>query len=295
MLELIAGCLFVLVPDGDAKTEVTAKIDVLVKAESYSFKTLSENEGGFGGRGGFGRGGRGARGADEGAAVREAPTPKPVMGVFQKDQPVHLKQDTAELWRVDEDLVYKTADGSWKLYDREAMRGRGRGGRGQGGGGGQAGGADQAERDTLRAVSSMGRTQLPHQLLADVAKALAEVTKEESDGKTTFVATLTSEGAQALSGRGGRGGQRGGRGGQGGGGQGGARGQGGGGSLETSGTIRVSLNEDGALDKIVIETLLSGTMRDTEIERKSKTTIEIGKLGETVVEVPGEVLAQLEI
>jgi len=263
----------------------------LASAENYTFTFESENTGGQARRG---------RGGEEPPAANT-----PTEGMYQKGSPVYLKRGDTVVYRSDEQMVYKNADGKWEVFDPQSMRGGfGRRG-GQGGGddtadhsgggnpdrprrggpgghdrrqGGQDRGQARGARGAMMGVFAMRTVQLPSELVEKIDTKVTDVTKEEKDGKTIYSGKLTEDAARALGSMGG--GRFGG----------GRRGGGGGDApqFDTKGTIQVTV-ANGQVEAIQLDTTVSGSFGDRNFERTSKSTIHVSKIGETKYEVPKEV------
>jgi hypothetical protein len=299
MLTLFTGLILALAGQ-EAQVDPTQEFTNLCKAmaecESYKFQIVTKQEGGMmrmGGRGG-------------------APEPTTVSGQFKKGQPYHIKSSDTEAYRLLDQIVFRGAEGKWQRFDREAMmagrrgqrgdraqRGEGgdRGERGQRGEGadrgerGQRGeGGDRGERgqrgdraggdfSSMRTVFTMSRVTLPHEIIKQFEGKVKDIQCEKKDGKVIYKGVLTKEGAEALGG-----GARFGR----------MRGQGGEGgqSFKNSGTIELIASEKGVIEKIAVDTKMSGSFGDRSFERSQKISVAVSDLGKVKFEVPEEVMSE---
>ncbi len=262
----------------------------LGKAGSYQFSVLTTSSGGgFSGRGGT-----------EGA---EPPAPQPWKGIWQKGQPVVLKQGEVEAARLDNVVIYRSGgkDAEWQRMEmRRGGFGRGQG-RGQGGQGGQGRG-DGAERpprgqgtpggfrggDTGMGQAFAARgVALPHEQLANLHEQIEEgslVRLTRKDGSVVFEGKFTQEAALAMA-RGGRG--------RGFGGRGASEGP----QIDASGGFRLVVDAKGRLQDFRVKAKMSGSFRDREFERENLTEGSIKKHGECKVELgpkPRELLKPAE-
>lgn len=280
------------VNDG-AADQLAKACEKLGSTESYTFKVTTKSEGGTGG-------------------FTPPDADEPVNGEFQKSHPIHLKRGTTEIYREKDQSVFKTAEGEWKTLERGMMGGPGGGRAGRrpdgdggaggaggggnegGGGGGKEGGdeggggaggnrgGDRGGRgrgpNPQMSAFMLNGTQIPHQILGDIRKKVEDVTTETKDGKTIFSAKLTKEGALALSGSSGS--FRGGR-------------DGGGTPPEASGTLRVTTDASGAIEKIEIDSKTKFTFGEREVERTRHSTMDLSNIDKTKVDVPKDVESKI--
>jgi hypothetical protein len=313
---MVVSALASVAFDAEAVKNLSAAAEKLVQAESYTFEVVTQSEGG----GGF-PGGGGPPGSDE-----------PVKGAYQKAQPVHLKRGSTEVYRGDGTSLYKGEDGKWQKVSQptrgdfggrrggdrppggggddagpEGGRRRGRGGDaggdeggaggaggeggeggdpgaeggrrrgrgGEGGEGGEAGGRRGRGPSAGFAAFSVSSTPVPHAMLLDIGKKVESVMAEKSGQKTLYVGKLTPAAALELSG--------------------GSSGRGGN-PPEATGTIRITTDSAGAIEKIELDSRTKFTFGEgREFERTRKTTITVSGLGKTKVDVPKEVTEQLKM
>lgn len=325
MLEIIvASVLASVAVDADAVQKLSAAAEKLVAAESYRFEVTTKSEGG-----GFPGGGGPPQGSED-----------PVVGAYQKSQPVHLKRGSTEVYRADSTSLYKGADGKWQKVNPQGGFGRQRGGNrppggGEGGTGDEAGGGRRRNRDGGEAgggeggdagtgegqgggdrrrnrdgqgggddaaggerggdgrrggrapnpqfaAFSVNSTPVPHAILLDVAKKVESVMAEKSGTKMLYVGKLTPAAALEASGSGMSGGGRG--------------GNAGGTPPEATGTLRVTTDANGVIEKIEIDSRTKFDFGEgREFERVRKTTIAVSDIGKAKVDVPKEVTEQLKM
>ncbi len=318
MLTVLAGLILVVAAQDEDPTQDYAKLyQALITAESYSFEVVVETTGGP-----MRRGGRGGQGG--------APEPTKTVGKYQKEKPYLVKSGETEAYRLDDMMVYREAEGEWKLYDPEELMNSFRnrrdrdGGRGESRGGrpseqdmierfdadgdgalsdeerataretlqkerAESGEGDRAQRDQrdqgrsrfggMRALMELSRSTLPHETVQKLIGQVTDITnKSEVEDNVYFKGTLTAEGAKTLGSRISPFGRRGGFGGE-------------APEFDYSGDVELIITAEGAIEKIVITTKMSGEMMGRTFDSTRKTTIMVGDLGKAEMEVPEEAMA----
>lgn len=194
-------------------------------------------------------------------------------GAFQKDAGLTTKSDESEAIKVGDGVVYKDRDGAWKKVPKEEPRPEGEGGR-------------RGDWRTMR----YRNLRAPHESLAGLetklkAVKMGEATEKISDAEcVVFSGDLTEEAVKEMSQRGGRGGR-------------------GGGELSDAtyeGTVKVWVDDEYRIRKVVMETTVAGAwegrdgMPGGDFEMTTIRTTEFTKIGEAKVEVPEEAKKALE-
>lgn len=299
MFTLVAGLVLVLATEGDPAKELSDLSQGLVKTESYAFQIVIKDEGS-----GMGRFPGGERGG--------TPEPQKAAGKFQKGKPYYLKTDALEAFRMENEkdpsrsqTVYREPEKEWQLFDSQSFGGRfvrsGEGGRGEraegregveeGRGREERGQGRRGEREgsegerragpsgSMRALFTLGRMSLPHEIMKKVDGKVKDIQRKEEGGKITYTGTLTEEGAEAVSG-----GARFGR----------TRGESreGAPALKRSGTILVVASTGGSVEKIEITTQTSGSFGGQEFKRIQTTSMNLSDFGKVEIEIPKEAMAK---
>jgi hypothetical protein len=235
---------------------LTAAVEQLGSAGSYSFSQTRTDAGG----GGF----RGGRGGDEGA-------PTEVDGRFEKNKPVELIFGDIQAWRQGREMVYQVGgEGAWSRFERPNFGEGGFGGRGEGGGRGPGAG-----RGVDRSLMSLQAVGLPHEILASLSKEAGAVTSAEEDGTTVLSGVLDSSTAAAVGG-------------------GMSRRMGGGGDMKVTGTFQIKLDAEGHIAMATFDSTTRGSMFGRDFERSSTTRYALSAIGTSKVVVPEGALAELE-
>jgi len=117
MLAFITGIVLVMGFQDDPVTDFTKEytnlVNSFISADNYTFQIETKDD-----RGGFGRRRRGG----EETTARE-PEPVKTIGVFKKGQPLFLKRDKVEAFSFGEDVVYRSGEEEWKIFDLQSMFG----------------------------------------------------------------------------------------------------------------------------------------------------------------------------
>ncbi|MBI4880463.1 MAG: hypothetical protein HY812_12510 [Planctomycetes bacterium] len=291
----------------DAKAEVTAACEEFCKLPSYAFELKVETSGGRGGL------------RTPQAVVGRFQTEKPfhfVQGsveAYRLGETLVYREGEGE-WQVFDPEAARGdfgqprpggPGGGGQGAEPGAGAGQGEGaapGAGAGAGAGEGGGAaagglpgaegaerqgpGQGERGGGRRNMGpflLSRLKVPHDALKDFGSQIAEVAREEAEGKVTYKGTLTAQAAEALTPQ--------------------VRGlrPGGGGETEqapapqASGSFTITLSDQGAVESIVLETHTSTTFGERTVERTQKNAYTISNQGAVEIEVPAEVLPLFEL
>jgi hypothetical protein len=166
---------------------------------------------------------------------------------YQKDRPVAFRADRIDFFKKGDVLVYKQA-GKWHKSKT---------------------GIESDPLLILAAGAKVRGVRLPHEELTGFDKHLKDVTQAKEKGQTVYSATLTEEGARALSKPSDR-------------------------EVARGGTAKLWLDDKGRLVRYETTIRLKGRLGNAEVDGEATKTVSIKDVAATKVDVPDEVKKLLE-
>lgn len=264
---------------GDMQAFVLGDVIVYFDTEKQTWEKLDPNamRGGRGGRGpggggggeGGGAGGAGAGGAG-GSGGGAAPTP-PAGGAAGGTEPAPPTGGATPT-----PPTGGAAGGGDATPTPPSGSAAGEGGDRRGGG--------RSGFGRMRDLLGVARAQPPHLVLGDIESSASDVSQSDVDGKVILKGTLSKDAAEKIASAG-----FGGRGGFGGGGGGGD-----GPERESSGSFEATLDGQGQLVALVVDTKIKMSFGDRDFERTTKHSYTLADFGSVKIEVPETALIHFE-
>lgn len=245
---------------GEMQAFVQGDVIVYLDTEKQTWEKFdpASMRGGRGGRGpGGGEGGAGAGVGGEGNASGGAPTTPPATPPATPETPP----------------APPTGGAGGEATPPAGGAAAGEGGDRRGGGRGNLG--------RMRDLLGVARAQPPHLVLGDLATSVDGVTQSEVDGKVVMKGTLSKDAAEKIASAGFTGGR-------------GGFGGGDGPERESSGSFEATLDAQGHLVSLVVDTKIKMSFGERDFERTSKHSYLLADVGAVSVDVPEEALVHFE-